>query len=280
MRHVTHFIRRAGFPKAATIGFCLLAILFLFCTDLSHHVRAAQSSSKPTVVLVHGAFADSSSWNGVASRLLAKGYPVVAVANPLRGVDSDGKYVAGVLDSIQGAVILVGHSYGGNVITNAATGKSNVKALVFVAGLAPDSGESAATLSGKYPGSTLGPTLAPPIALADGGKDLYIKQTDFHAQFAADVPTAQAAQMAVAQRPITEAALKEASGTPAWRSIPSWFIYGSRDKNIPPALQPFMAERAHAKKIIEIPGASHVLMISHPDAVAKIIEDAAAATAE
>jgi len=225
--------------------------------------------------LVHGAFADSSSWNGVASRLVAKGFPVVAVANPLRGVKSDAKYVAEIIDSIPGPIILVGHSYGGNVITNAAVGKENVKALVYVAGLAPDSGESAAGLSGKFPGSTLGPTLAPPVSLADGEKDLYIKQADYHAQFAADVPAAQATLMAVAQRPITEGALKEPSGEPAWKNIPSWFIYGTRDKNIPPALQPFMAERAHAKGMVEIAGASHVVMISHPDAVAKIIEDAA-----
>jgi pimeloyl-ACP methyl ester carboxylesterase len=262
--------------QAGAITVCLIALLVLFGLGAFEQAYAASPSDKPTIVLVHGAFADSSSWNGVASRLLAKGYPVVAVANPLRGVQSDAKYVAGVLDSIPGPIVLVGHSYGGNVITNAAAGKDNVKALVYVAGLAPDSGESAATLSGKYPGSTLGPTLAPPVPLPDGGKDLYIKQANFHAQFAADVPVAQAAQMAVAQRPITEAALKEPSGAPAWKSIPSYFIYGSLDKNIPPALQPFMAERAHAKRIVEIPGASHVLMISHADAVTKIIEDAAA----
>jgi pimeloyl-ACP methyl ester carboxylesterase len=266
--------------QAGAITVCLIALLVLFGLGAFEQAYAESSSDKPTIVLVHGAFADSSSWNGVASRLLAKGYPVVAVANPLRGVQSDAKYVAGVLDSIPGPIVLVGHSYGGNVITNAAAGKDNVKALVYVAGLAPDSGESAATLSGKYPGSTLGPTLAPPVPLPDGGKDLYIKQANFHAQFAADVPVAQAAQMAVAQRPITEAALKEPSGAPAWKSIPSYFIYGSLDKNIPPALQPFMAERAHAKRIVEIPGASHVLMISHADAVTKIIEDAAASASK
>lgn len=266
--------------RTGTIAVCVVALTCLFSATLSQYVCAAQSSKKPTVVLVHGAFADSSSWNGVASRLVAKGYPVVAVANPLRGVQSDAKYVAEVIDSIPGPVILVGHSYGGNVITNAAVGRSNVEALVYVAGLAPDSGESAASLSGKFPGSTLGPTLAPPVLLADGGKDLYIKQADFHSQFAADVPTALATLMAVAQRPITEGALKEPSGDPAWKSIPSWFIYGTLDKNIPPALQPFMAERAHAKQIIKVPGASHVVMISHPDAVAKIIEDAAGAAKE
>jgi pimeloyl-ACP methyl ester carboxylesterase len=151
--------RRAKFSalKTGTISFCFLALLSLFCLGISQQVSAAPPSNKPTVVLVHGAFADSSSWNGVAGRLLAKGYPVVAVANPLRGLQSDAKYVAGVLDSIPGPIILVGHSYGGNVITNAAAGRENVKALVYVAGLAPDSGESAATLSEKYPGKHVGP---------------------------------------------------------------------------------------------------------------------------
>jgi pimeloyl-ACP methyl ester carboxylesterase len=249
--------------------------------------RAAQAEQarssvtvRPTVVLVHGAFAESSSWNGVISRLLAKGYPVIAVANPLRSVKGDAVYVAGVLDTIPGSVVLVGHSYGGNVITNAATGKTNVKALVYVAGLAPDTGESAETLSGKFPGSTLGPTLAPPTPLSDGEKDLYIQQSKFHDQFAADLPASQARLMAAAQRPVTEAALKEASGAPAWKNIPSWFVYGSRDKNIPPALQPFMAKRAGARRTVEVPGASHVVMTSHPDAVVKLIEEAAAAPGE
>ncbi|WP_256927988.1 alpha/beta fold hydrolase [Caballeronia sordidicola] len=172
--------------RVAAIRVFIMVVMTLFSFSLSQYVRAAPSPDRPTIVLVHGAFADSSSWNGVVSRLLAKGYPVVAVANPLRGVQSDARSVAEALDSIHGPIILVGHSYGGNVITNAATGNANVKALVYVAGLAPDSGESAATLSGKFPGSTLGPTLAPPVLLAEGGKDLYIKQPDFHAQFAAD----------------------------------------------------------------------------------------------
>jgi pimeloyl-ACP methyl ester carboxylesterase len=177
-------------------------------------------------------------------------------------------------------VVLVGHSYGGNVITNAATGKNNVKALVYVSGFAPDVGESAGTLSEKYPGSTLGPTLAPPTPLSDGQKDLYIDQSKFHDQFAADLPAAQSKLMAVGQRPVTEAALNEGSGAPAWKNIPSWFIYGGRDKNIPPAVQPYMAKRAGAKRIVEVPGASHVVMTSHPDAVVKLIEEAASAVSE
>jgi pimeloyl-ACP methyl ester carboxylesterase len=239
---------------------------------------AAATSAKPTVVLVHGAFAESSSWNGVASRLLAKGYGVVAVANPLRGVQSDARYVGSVVDSILGRVVLVGHSYGGSVITNVSAAKGNVKALVYVAGFAPEAGESAETLGGKFPGSTLGPTLAPPVPLSDGGSDLYIDQAKFHAQFAADLPRPQAELMAATQRPVTQAALKEASGAPAWKAIPSWFVYGSRDKNIPAALQPFMAKRAGAKKAIEVQGASHVVMTSHPAVVAKLIEEAAEAS--
>ncbi|MBW4457170.1 MAG: alpha/beta hydrolase [Nostoc indistinguendum CM1-VF10] len=236
---------------------------------------ASAKDGKPTVVLVHGAFAESSSWNGVLTELITKGYPVVAAANPLRGVKSDSAYIASVLKGIKGPIVLVGHSYGGTVITNAVNGNKNVKALVYVAAFAPDKGETAAELSGRYPGSTLGPTLGPLIALPNGGKDLYIQQNKFRAQFAADVPVADAKLMASTQRPITEAALNEASGTPAWKSIPSWFIYGSRDLNIPEAALSFMAKRARSKETVVVNGASHVVMVSHPDAVAKLIERAA-----
>jgi pimeloyl-ACP methyl ester carboxylesterase len=236
--------------------------------------------TKPTVVLVHGAFAESSSWNRVSAKLLAKGYVVVAVANPLRSVKGDASYLASLLDAIHGPVILVGHSYGGTVMTVAATGKSNVKALVYVSGLAPDLGETASELVGKFPGSTLGPTLAPPVILADGSKDLYISQETFHAQFCADLPTNEAKIMAVTQRPIPEAAFNEPAGAPAWKTIPSWFLYGSLDKNIPPTMHAFMAKRAGAKEAVEIKGASHVVMMSHPDALVKLIEGAANATSE
>jgi pimeloyl-ACP methyl ester carboxylesterase len=242
-------------------------------------LHAAQSASgKPTVVLVHGAFAGSSSWNAVIAKLLAKGYPVVAVANPLRGVKSDASYVASVLDAVAGPVILVGHSYGGTVITNAAVGKSNVKALVYVSGLAPDLGETASAQVAKFPGSTLGPTLAPPVLLADGSKDLYILQDKYHAQFAADLPAREAKLMAATQRPIVAAAFDEPAGTAAWKTIPSWFLYGSLDKNIPPAVHAFMAQRAHSRKTVEIKGSSHVVMMSHPDALLALIDAAAAET--
>jgi pimeloyl-ACP methyl ester carboxylesterase len=236
--------------------------------------------NKPTVVLVHGAFAESSSWNPVTTRLLAKGYPVVAIAIPLRGVKSDAAYLANLLGSIDGRVVLVGHSYGGNVISNIPTAKTNVRALVFVSGVAPDVGESAASLSGKFPGSTLGPTLAPPVTLADGSKDLYIQQDKYPAQFAADVPLRDAKLMATTQRPITEAALNEGGGAPAWKALPSWFLYGSSDKNIPPAVHAFMAKRAGSRNTVEVEGASHVVMITHPDTLVQLIDAAAVDSAQ
>lgn len=170
---------------------------------------AAAEPARPTIVLVHGAFADSSSWNGVIAALQGKGYPVVAAANPLRSVTGDAAYVSDIVAGIDGPVVLVGHSYGGQVITTAANGHANVKSLVYVAAFAPDAGEAAADLAGKFPGGTLGEALAAPVKLASGGVDLYIDQSRFRTQFAHDVPEAQAALMAAGQRPITEAALTE-----------------------------------------------------------------------
>jgi len=232
---------------------------------------------KPTIVLVHGAFADSSSWNGVVRILEKDGYPVIAASNPLRTLKGDAQSVSDVLASIKTPVVLVGHSYGGPVISEAAYGNVNVKALVYVAAFAPDAGESTASLAGRFPGSTLGPTLAPPVELTGGGKDLYIQQDKFHDQFAADVSNADARLMAATQRPVTEAALNEASSEPAWKTIPSWFVYGDKDKNIPAKTLAFMAERAHAKQTVVVKGASHVVMVSNPKAVAGLIESAAQA---
>ncbi|MBX5168492.1 alpha/beta hydrolase [Rhizobium sp. NZLR1b] len=235
----------------------------------------ANAAEKPTVVLVHGAFADASSWNGVITRLEKDGYPVVAVANPLRSVTSDGDYVRKVVAGLKTDVVLVGHSYGGVVINEAAAHSANVKSLVFVAAFAPDVGETALALSGKFPGSTLAPTLAEPVLLDGGVKDLYIKQGEFHDQFAADVSKAEGKLMAATQRPITDKALGEASTSATWKNIPSWFVYGDADKNIPPAALAWMAERAGSKETVVVKGASHVVMVSHPDKVAKVIEDAA-----
>jgi len=239
---------------------------------------AAQAqSAKPTVVLVHGAFADSSSWNGVIAILERDGYTVVAAANPLRGVRADADAVRGLVDSIPGPVVLVGHSYGGSVISEAAEGAPNVKALVYVAAFAPEAGETALGLTGKFPGSTLPPTLAPPVKLASGGNDLYILQARFHDQFAADVPATEARLMAAGQRPIAEAALGEASTAPAWKHVPSWFVYGDKDRNIPPAALAFMADRAKSRDTVVVKGASHVVMVSHAATVAGLIEKAATA---
>jgi pimeloyl-ACP methyl ester carboxylesterase len=235
----------------------------------------AQEPPKPTVILVHGAFADSSSWNGVAERLVGDGYTVVAAANPLRGVKADADYVSSIVSSIDQPVVLVGHSYGGAVISGAANGHKNVRSLVFVAAFAPDQGEAAVELAGKFPGGSLGEALAAPVKLNGGGVDLYIDQAKFHAQFAHDVPAEQAALMAAGKRPITEAALTEAAGEPAWKALPSWFVYGSGDKNIPAAGLAFMAERAGSKNTVVIEGASHVVMVSHPQAVVDMIKQAA-----
>lgn len=232
-------------------------------------------TNKPTVVMVHGAFADSSSWNGVIRILEEDGYTVIAAANPLRSVKSDAQSVSDLVSSIKGPVVLVGHSYGGPVISEAAYGQANVKALVYVSAFAPDAGESAVALTGKFPGATLGPALATPVELENGGRDLYIQQDKFPAQFAADVPLAEARLMAATQRPVTEEALNEAATAPAWKDIPSWWIYGDKDLNIPPAALRFMADRAKAQQTVVVKGASHVVMISNPGAVAKIIQAAA-----
>lgn len=161
------------------------------------------------------------------------------------------------------------------MINEAASHEPNVRALVFVAGFAPDIGETALALSGRSPGSTLGTTLAPAVPLAAGGNDLYIQQDKFPVQFAADVPASEALLMAVTQRPIAQVALGEAAVGTAWKTIPSWFVYGDADKNIPPAAQAYMAKRAGSRQTVVIRGGSHVVMISHPDAVAKVIEHAA-----
>jgi pimeloyl-ACP methyl ester carboxylesterase len=253
----------------------LIACGLAFASALT--APAAAQSAKPTIVLVHGAFADSSSWNGVITILERDGYHVVAAPNPLRGVRADADVVAGVVRSIGGPVVLVGHSYGGSVISEAAEGQRNVTALVYVSAFAPEAGETAKGLTGKFPGSTLGPAIAPAVKLAGGGSDLYILQARFHDQFAADVPAPAARLMAAGQRPIAAAALSEASTQPAWKQVPSWFIYGDRDKNIPPAALGFMAKRARSRQTIVVSGASHVVMVSHAPAVAALIEKAAMA---
>jgi len=254
----------------------VLATFATLTLTLAAPTAGAAPDAKPTIVLVHGAFAESASWNGVVDELRKSGYPVIAAGNPLRSVSGDAAQVAALARSIKGPVVLVGHSYGGAVITAAGNGLPNVKALVFVAAFAPDTGETCLGLTGKFPGSTLPAALAQPVALPEGGEDLYILQDKFPQQFAADVPVDAARGMAATQRPIKGAALAEPMGTPAWKTIPSWAIYGTGDLNIPPAAMGFMAERAHAKKTVVVEGASHVVMVSHPREVAALIQQAAA----
>ncbi len=228
---------------------------------------------------MHGAFADASSWNGVIQRLESDGIRVIAAANPLRSLAGDADYIGRVLASIDAPVVLVGHSYGGSVISEAADGHTNVKALVYVSGFAPEKGETSFGLTDKFPGATLGQTLAPPVKLADGGVDLYIQLDKFPGQFAADVPEAAARLMAVGQRPITQAAGEEAAKYAAWKTLPSWFIYGDADKNIPPQAHAFMAQRAQSRQSVVVKGASHVVMVSNPKEVATLIESAVLAAA-
>ena len=236
---------------------------------------ATPSTPRPTVVLVHGAFADSSSWDAVTSRLERQGYPVIGVANPLRGLAGDSAYVSSVLDTLPGPVILVGHSYGGAVITDAAVGHPNVKALVYIAAFAPDQGESGLAILGKYPGSQLPPTLT--VRPFPGGQDAYVNPADFRQVFAADVPAGKARLMATGQRPVALAAFAEPSGTPAWKTIPSWFLVAGADRAIPPAAEQAMALRAGSHTEV-IRNASHAVLVSHPDATAHVIEAAARAT--
>jgi pimeloyl-ACP methyl ester carboxylesterase len=231
------------------------------------------------VVLVHGAFADSSSWNGVLKDLEAEGYPVLAVANPLRGLASDAEYVRSVVDSVAGPVVLVGHSYGGSVISQAVEGMAKVKSLVYIASFILEAGESTGQLAAKFPGAQLGPALdTVPFPRPGGGSgdDLYIRQDEFHRVFAADVPDDVSALMAATQRPIAAAALEEPATRAAWKNIPSWNMVTTKDLAIPAESMRYMGERANSHTV-EI-DASHAVTVSQPGAVADLIEQAAEAS--
>jgi pimeloyl-ACP methyl ester carboxylesterase len=230
----------------------------------------------PTIVLVHGAFAESASWDPVIDRLLDAGHPVVAAPNPLRGLASDAAGVSDLVRSLEGPVVLVGHSYGCAVISGVDPDAGEILGLVYVAGFAPDTGESANSLATMFPGSTLGEALRP-VARRDGTTDLFIARERFHAQFAADVPAPQAARMAATQRPVTLQALEEGAGDrPLWKERPSCFVIPAEDRNIPAELQRFMAARADAVRTLEIPGASHAVAVSRPQETAGLILEAAA----
>ena len=231
---------------------------------------------KPTIVLVHGAFAESSSWNGVIDSLRAAGFPVVAAANPLRSLASDAATVSDLVRSIDGPVVLVAHSYGGAVISNVDPEAGEIVGLVYVCAFAPEPGEHCFQLAGMFPGSLLGEATVRPVPRGDGTTDLYVATDPFHEIFCADVETPQAARMAITQRPATQEALVEPSGDhPLWKDVPSWFVIGEDDRIIPAALQHYEAERARARRTLEIPGASHAAAVSHPAAVAGLIREAA-----
>ncbi|MFC1412647.1 alpha/beta fold hydrolase [Streptacidiphilus sp. N1-12] len=231
------------------------------------------AAAKPTVVLVHGAWADGSSWSGVVRDLQHDGYTVDVPPNPLRGVASDSTYLASYLATVPGPIVLVGHSYGGFVITNAATGNANVKALVYVDAYVPAQGETLNTLTAQFPGSQVGPDALNFVPSAGGVVDAYIKPALFHGILANDLSVKQSAELAATQRPLAASALGEESGAPAWTSIPSWDVIGTADHALPPAAQQFMAKRAGAT--ITKLNASHLSMVSHPTQVTAVIEDAA-----
>ena len=261
----------------------MLLIIALLVIPVSLAFGNSHDSSdtvKPSVVLVHGAWADSSSWSAVIAKLQDEGYTVHAFANPLRGLASDSAYLAGFLATITGPIILVGHSYGGAVITNAATGNPNVKALVYIDAFAPDKGESLASLSSVQPPPGQSPSCLSGdptkvfnfVPLPSNDVDLYVKQSLFPSCFANDLSQEQGAVLASTERPLTFSTFGDQSGVPAWKTIPSWYLVGTIDNAIPPFAQLFMAQRINAH-ISEVKG-SHLVMISHPEAVVDLIQQA------
>jgi pimeloyl-ACP methyl ester carboxylesterase len=240
---------------------------------------AAGDGPKPSIVLVHGAWADSGSWDGVIQRLQADGYTVYALPNPLQGLPFDSAYLADFLHSISGPIVLAGHSYGGAVITNAATGDPQVKALVYVDAFAPAQGQTLAQLLAAYPGTCAVPAnlnVVPFPGAPSGVGDAYIKQSVFPSCMANGLPASEAHVLAATQEPIATIALAQQTGVPAWKTIPSWAVVGTADHAIPLALQLAMAHRAHAR--ITRVDAPHLSMISNPGTVTKVILRAVRAT--
>jgi pimeloyl-ACP methyl ester carboxylesterase len=231
------------------------------------------SAQAPTVVLVHGALTDASVWNGVASILQGEGYDTVSPALALRSLDGDVDYLAALLDTVSGPIVLAGHSYGGTVISHPRIGREALRGLVFVAAFQPDAGESTGELNGRFPGSWLGEATTE-VRPYPGGNDLYLRQADFGDVYAADLPPVQSAVLAAAQRPIDPGALEETfEGRPTWRGVPSWTVVSTSDHSLPPAAERFMAERA-GSTIVEI-DASHAVPVSQPEAVAEVVLAAA-----
>ncbi len=268
--------RRTAVLATVTAGVTALTLVTGSANAATEH---RPSAGKPTIVLVHGAFADSSGWNDVIKDLRRDGYPVIAPANPLRDLESDAAYLRSVVDSIAGPVVLAGHSYGGSVISEAVEGDRDVKALVYIASFTLDVGESTGELADKFPGNELGTALNEvpfPIPGGGTGTDLYIQKDRFREVFAADVPRKATDLMAVTQRPVTAAALNGKATKAAWKTVPSWTMIATQDLAIPVKSQRFMAERAKSRSV-EVK-ASHVVHLSHPQAVADLIDKAARAT--
>ncbi|MER5915769.1 alpha/beta hydrolase [Streptomyces sp. NPDC001982] len=245
------------------------------------HDADRPATTKPTIVLVHGAWADASSFAPVASRLQHDGYTVLDAPNPLRGLSADAASVAAFVNqATTGPVVLVGHSYGGAVITNAAAGIPRVKALAYIDAYAPAQGETVAQLTGAKPGSQL--AVIDPTTVFDavqdpsqpqGDPDLYVKRDLFPKAFASSLSAYVGAELAAAQTPIAAGALNERSGPAAWQTVPSWFFIGTNDQVLPPAEQQAMAARAHGTVVTA--DADHLSMLEVPSAVTKVIEDAA-----
>lgn len=262
-----------GRPLAVLIG--VLALVGASSVSATADVDR-QAGAEPTVVLLHGAFADASSWNGVVERLQDRGHTVVAPVNPLRGIAADSAYVTSLLTQIDGPVLLVGHSYGGAVMTNAATGAPNVVGLVYVAAFAPDQGERLVDVESNSKDSVLNSALVQlqyPTGQGSGtGVEFAINPALFREAFAADLPRKQTALMAATQRPVAAGAFEEASGPPAWKSLPSWAVVATGDKAAGSDVVRSMAQRAGAD-ITELTG-SHVIMVSRPGAVTNVIVEA------
>src|SRR3954470_14812086 len=239
-----------------------------------------EAGGAPTVVLVHGAFADASSWSGVIERLQAQGVPVTAPANPLRGIAADSSYVASVIEQIDGPVVAVGHSYGGAVLTNAATDAKNVVGLVYVAAFAPDEGETLGAAEAGSKDSVLNSALVPrqyPTASGGSATEFYIDPAKARDAFAGDLSDQEAALIAATQRPVAESAFSEPNGPPAWKHLPSWAVVATGDKAAGTDVVRSMAERAGAQ-ITGVDG-SHVIMVSQPQAVTEVILTAVTAGA-
>jgi pimeloyl-ACP methyl ester carboxylesterase len=262
----------------AMVGAIALAGSLTTSASAKPGAGARHATVKPTIVLVHGAWADGSGWSRVIERLQADGYEAIAPANPLRSLSGDAAYIAGVLAQTPGPLVVVGHSYGGAVITNAAAGNANVKALVYIDAFIPDVGENVLALAGadSLVGSSIVFKGFPPFGPTDA--EAYITKETFHNTFAADVPEKESAVLWAAQRPAAAATTAETTTATAWKTIPSWALVGLDDRTITPDAQLFMAQRANAK-IVRI-HSSHVAMISHPRAVTRLIEQAVKATAK